>query len=122
MSSFSSSCRTMLALLALAACLAYATSSARSALDALGTVRGALLPGDAAEATDAADQALLQGSVVLLFHATQAALNLFAALVVLHRLWLQSNEDERAWLVVRQRISPRVSRADLLGRDASSMV
>ena len=87
-------------LLALAACLAYATSSSDSAVEALRSVDEAVA-GDTG-ARSPAKQALLQGIVVLCFHLTQAFLNLCAAFVVLHRLWLQSTEDDRVWLVVHE--------------------
>ena len=97
-------------LLALAACLAYATSSSRSAIAALREVGAAIPVGAAA--------LCLQGLVVVGFHVVQASFNYFAALVVLHRLYLQSTEDDRAWVMVRQRrIEPRASR-----RDVHSMV
>lgn len=126
-------------LLALTGCLAYATSSACSALAEVPDLRAAFISSSsyyyysepsasavretttAAEAVIAGGTAavsdeddVLQGAVGLLLHALQALLNVFASFVVVHRLWLQSTEDERAWLVVRKQhwlrgASPRPS-------------
>ena len=91
-------------LLALAATLAYATSSSRSALAAALAMGG------------------MQSYVVLAFHTLQALLNFFAAMVVVHRLWLMSIEDERPWVVLHeQKQDPRPSRVHMLG-SAGAMV
>ena len=103
-------------LLALAACLAYATSSTHSALEALGTVTGAVHGSAPAGESRRPSDVVQQAAVIFPLHAAQAGLHLFAALIVVHRLWLQSREDDRAWLVLRtQRMPPRASRAAIDG-------
>ena len=106
-------------LLALAACLAYATSSSRSALEALRKVVETVPAGLAGTPGEAG--LAFQGAIVVFFHVLQASFNGFAALVVVHRLWLQSTEDDRAWVMIRQRrVEPRLSRIN--GAPGTSMV
>jgi len=64
---------------------------------------------------------LVQTLVVFAFHLIQALLNCGASLVVTHRLWLQSSEDSRPWLLVHERRVQRKSRKDVLrpGSDLS---
>jgi hypothetical protein len=106
-------------LLALAACLAYVTSSTRSAAS---VVSDLLNEPETAQRTSLR----VQRAVVLSFHLAQALLNSFAAFVIVHRLWLQSTEDDRAWLVVHEEAKPdtRCSRRHLVipGSVAGSMV
>ena len=103
-------------LLALVTCLAYATSSLRACLDsAVVLTRDAEAPPPPrAPGTLSSDDPFVEliyslvgwvpplsqpeAAVTLLFHGIQLALNLLAAFVVVHRLWLQSSEDDRPWI------------------------
>ena len=106
-------------LLALIACLAYTTASFHLAVNSGFEAR--LLLGPEIETYRAsgevpipsAELALDMG--VCLTEVTQMLLHFFASFVVVHRLWLQTAEDDRPWIALTGPRPSRVSRAGLTG-------
>ena len=109
----------MYRLLALTACVAYTTSSASHTAAAYADLYGELsLP---------VRETGLQGPVVyrtafLTYYGLQALLNFLCCVVVAHRLWLQTAEDDRPWFNAHERrmFAARPSRRNLLGSPSSN--
>lgn len=82
-------------LLALACCLAYATSAVSLSMQGYADLRDVL----SLQATPGRGFLIFARGSVVAFHALQALLYLFNLMVVVHRLWLQTSEDDRPWLI-----------------------
>lgn len=108
-------------LLALACCLAYATSATSLSLQALADLSDVLALQDT---TPGRGFLITSSSCKMSYHGLQALLDLFNILVVVHRLWLQTAEDDRPWLIAHERklfaSAGRQSRRNLVPGSAAS--
>ena len=107
-------------LLALACCLAYATSAVSLSMQGYADLRDVL----ALRATPGRGFLIFARVSVVGFHALQALFYIFNLVVVVHRLWLQTSEDDRPWFIGHERklfaSAGRQSRRNLLGSPAAS--